>query len=248
MDAGTRSAANATSSSWELPASPDVSATMAISASVDAGTPMARPVAVDADRGWVDNLPAINVHTDGAVSVHDGDGDRARVAFDADPAAAWHSWVTSLPSGKPRHLTKRLRMARSTYRAILLTSPAPSSLRAIPTGATRVLPASVDEGTTMAIRYITGLTHGGPSDAGGVVNKPHAVALVETPAISLDVLASLDEGATLAQDEGATKAISTSPDEDAPRAIPTSMDEGATLTIPASVDEGATMAQSPNLM
>ena len=112
-----------------------------------------------------------------------------------------------------------------------MKTPAPSSSRA--------QPASLDEGTTTNRRYITGLTHGGQSDTRGVFNKPHAVALVEAHALSLDVPAALDEGAPMelpaSMDEGAPMALPTSLDVGAPMAIPPSLDKGATMAIPASL-------------
>ena len=89
------------------------------------------------------------------------------------------------------------------------------------------------------IRYITGLTHGGQSDTRGVFNKPHAVALVEAHAISLDVPASMDEGAPMAIP---TMTLPTWLDEGAPMAMPPSWDKDATMAMLASADKGATMA------
>ena len=91
----------------------------------------------------------------------------------------------------------------------------------------------MDEDATIAIRYITGPTHGGQPDTRGVFNKPHAVALVEAHAISLDVPASMDEGATMA--------LSGPLDAGATMALPGSVDEGATMAIPTLLDEGTTV-------
>ena len=91
--------------------------------------------AADYGLGWGDNLPADNVHTaspphrghrdagtrGGAVTEGDDGDNHARSAFNNDLAAAWSSWVTSLPSGTntPRHLTKRLREARRAFRTAI---------------------------------------------------------------------------------------------------------------------------------
>jgi hypothetical protein len=57
----------------------------------------------------------------GAVTEGDAGDHHARSAFNNDLAAAWSSWVTSLPSGAntPRHLTKRLREARRAFRTAI---------------------------------------------------------------------------------------------------------------------------------
>ena len=79
-------------------------------------------------------LPKLSPQWARLASDDDDEGNRARLAFDDDPAAAWHSWVTSLPfgTGKPRHLTKLLRTARCAYRAILSAAHHASNVDNLP--------------------------------------------------------------------------------------------------------------------